>query len=87
MGLSEEDEENILQRFDEICLDLNMDTTTKEEAWQNYQKIQTNFTLEVGPMLFPSRSFSPFSYTREKLTVFYKHSTTIIKKKKGEKNW
>lgn len=53
MGLSEEDEENILQRFEEICLDLNMDTSTKEEAWQNYQKIQTNFTLEVGRPCFP----------------------------------
>ncbi|BFZ13546.1 hypothetical protein BsWGS_16586 [Bradybaena similaris] len=50
MGLSEEDEENILQRFEEICLDLNMDTSTKEEAWQNYQKIQTNFTLEGDQM-------------------------------------
>ncbi|XP_076470216.1 retinoblastoma-like protein 1 [Babylonia areolata] len=46
MGLSEEGEESILHRFEELCLDLNMDTNAKEEALQNYQRIQTNFTLE-----------------------------------------
>ncbi|CAL1535669.1 unnamed protein product [Lymnaea stagnalis] len=50
MGLSEEGEENVLQRFDEVCLDLNMDTSTKEEAWQNYQKILTNYSLEGDQM-------------------------------------
>lgn len=47
MGLSEEGEESVLQRFEELCLDLNMDKNAKEEAYQNYQRIQTNFTLEV----------------------------------------
>lgn len=46
MGLSEEGEDSILHRFEELCLDLNMDTNAKEEALQNYQRIQTNFTLE-----------------------------------------
>ncbi|KAL8603054.1 hypothetical protein ACOMHN_015619 [Nucella lapillus] len=46
MGLSEEGEDSILNRFEELCLDLNMDTNAKEEALQNYQRIQTNFTLE-----------------------------------------
>ncbi|XP_059160736.1 retinoblastoma-like protein 2 isoform X2 [Physella acuta] len=50
MGLSEDGEEIILQRFEEICQDLNMDSSTKEEAWQNYQKIQMNYTLEGDQM-------------------------------------
>ena len=53
MGLSEEGEESILQRFEELCLDLNMDTNAKEEALQNYQRIQTNFSLEVCKRLLP----------------------------------
>lgn len=51
MGLSEDGEEIILQRFEEICQDLNMDASTKEEAWQNYQKIQMNYTLEVSSVV------------------------------------
>ena len=47
MGLSEEEEDSVHLKFEEICLDLNMDTAAKEEAWQNYQKIMTNYTLEV----------------------------------------
>lgn len=47
MGLSEEGEESVLQRFEELCMDLNMDKNAKEEALQNYHRIQTNFTLEV----------------------------------------
>ncbi|GFN79274.1 retinoblastoma-like protein 1 [Plakobranchus ocellatus] len=46
MGLSGEGEESVLLKFEEICLDLNMDATAKEEAWQNYQKMLTNYTLE-----------------------------------------
>ncbi|KAK7498153.1 hypothetical protein BaRGS_00010741 [Batillaria attramentaria] len=46
MGLSEEGEESVLQRFEDLCLDLNMDTNAKEEALQNYHRIQRNFTLE-----------------------------------------
>ncbi|KAK6982148.1 retinoblastoma-like protein 1 [Biomphalaria glabrata] len=50
MGLSDESEENVLQRFEEVCLDLNMDTSTKEDAWQNYQRMQTNYSLEGDQM-------------------------------------
>ena len=48
MGLSDEGEENVEARFDELCLDLNMDKKAKEEAWKSYEKIRTNYTLEVG---------------------------------------
>lgn len=46
MGLSDEGDENILARFEELCLDLNMDKKAKDEAWKSYEKIRTNYTLE-----------------------------------------
>ena len=48
MGLSEEGDENVEDRYEELCLDLNMDKNTKEEAWDNYDKIRQNYTLEVN---------------------------------------
>lgn len=48
MGLSEEGEETILHRYEDICLDLNMDGAAKEDAWQNYQRIIANYSLEVS---------------------------------------
>ncbi|XP_041375450.1 retinoblastoma-like protein 1 isoform X2 [Gigantopelta aegis] len=50
MGLSDEGEESVLQRYEELCLDLNMDKNAKEDAWQSYQRIRTNFTLEGDQM-------------------------------------
>ena len=47
MGLSDEGDENVLARFEELCLDLNMDKKAKEEAWKSYEKIRTNYSLEV----------------------------------------
>ena len=47
MGLSDEGDESVHQKFEDICLDLNMDTTTKHNAWINYNKILTNYSLEV----------------------------------------
>lgn len=48
MGLSEESDDNAEKRFEDLCLDLNMDTTSKEEAWEAFQRISQNYTLEVG---------------------------------------
>ena len=47
MGLSEDGDENTERRFEELCMDLNMDRNAKEEAWQSYERINTNYTLEV----------------------------------------
>ncbi|XP_077982360.1 retinoblastoma-like protein 1 [Glandiceps talaboti] len=33
-------------RFEELCRDLNMDKTAADEAWQAYENISTNYTLE-----------------------------------------
>ncbi|KAK6174252.1 hypothetical protein SNE40_017565 [Patella caerulea] len=46
MVLSEEAEDSVQQRYDELCLDLNMDRNAKEEAWQSFQRIQMSYTLE-----------------------------------------
>ncbi|KAJ8302946.1 hypothetical protein KUTeg_019342 [Tegillarca granosa] len=46
MGLSEDGDDVVERRFEELCLDLNMDKNAKEDAWRNYQKIRTNYTLE-----------------------------------------
>lgn len=48
MASSSDDEEaNSSERFDSLCRDLNMDEETSQEAWSSYQKISTNYTLEV----------------------------------------
>ena len=48
MASSSDDEEaNSSERFDNLCRDLNMDEETSQEAWSSYQKISTNYTLEV----------------------------------------
>jgi hypothetical protein len=48
MVLSEDGEDKLEEKYDELCLDLNMDRKTKEEAWKNYEKIKKNYTLEVN---------------------------------------
>lgn len=50
MEPTEENDDAVERKYDEICLDLNMDKGTKEEAWESYQKIQTKYTLEVWPI-------------------------------------
>ena len=48
MASSSDDEEasNSL-RYEHLCRDLNMDKETSSEAWSSYQRISTNYTLEV----------------------------------------
>jgi len=49
MGLSsEESDSQVEENFEELCLDLNLDTKSKEEAWKNYDRIKKNFMLEVN---------------------------------------
>ena len=48
MASSSDDEEaSSSERFENLCRDLNMDEETSQEAWSSYQKISTNYTLEV----------------------------------------
>lgn len=46
MGQSEDGED--AKRYEELCLDLNMDRDAKEDAWEAFQRIQENYSLEVG---------------------------------------
>lgn len=47
MGLSEDGEDAVESQFEELCLDLNMDKKAKDEAYENYQKIIENYSLEA----------------------------------------
>lgn len=40
-------EQEIQERFQELCADLNMDGNATDEAWQSFLRISTNYTLEV----------------------------------------
>jgi hypothetical protein len=42
-----EEDSDIRERFDSVCRELNMDEGTAEEAWRSYEKIKTNYSLEV----------------------------------------
>lgn len=42
MEPTEETDDAVERRYNELCLDLNMDKGTKEEAWESYQKIKQN---------------------------------------------
>lgn len=49
MGVSPGDpDENVYERHQELCVKLNMDKDTADEAWQNYEKIKENYLLEVS---------------------------------------
>lgn len=51
MASSSDDEEaNSWERFQDLCRELNMDEDTSQEAWSSYQKISTNYTLEVSSL-------------------------------------
>ena len=55
MGLSEETEDKIgkiQERYDVLCQSLNLDTKTKDEAWESYNKTREIYTLEVKLFLF-----------------------------------
>jgi len=48
MGLTDDYEnETMLHKYTELCADLNMDKMTTEEAWQSFENISQNYTLEV----------------------------------------
>lgn len=50
MGLS--GDEDVEQRFSNLCRDLNMDRNSQEEAWESYRRIRTYFVLEVSSYIF-----------------------------------
>ncbi|KAK2166785.1 hypothetical protein LSH36_35g04056 [Paralvinella palmiformis] len=46
MGILEDGSGDIRKRFDDLCLDLNMDSGAQEGAWESFVRISTNYTLE-----------------------------------------
>ena len=38
---------SIKERFDQVCRELNMDETTANHAWETYERIKGNYSLEV----------------------------------------
>lgn len=46
MGQSRE-EESIYKKHQELCAELNMDKDAADEAWQSYESIRQNYSLEV----------------------------------------
>ena len=41
----------VKQRYQGLCLDLNLDQTTADEAWSNYENINVKYTLEASILL------------------------------------
>ena len=39
---------NTKDRFEELCMSLNLDDATKKTAWESYERICLNYTLEVS---------------------------------------
>lgn len=52
MGQSDDIENSMYARHQDLCQKLNMDATAASEAWKSYETIRQNYTLEV---VFTSR--------------------------------
>ncbi|XP_028391773.1 LOW QUALITY PROTEIN: retinoblastoma-like protein 2 [Dendronephthya gigantea] len=45
-GANDSNKSEIKQRFDDVCHELNMDEATAVSAWETYERIERNYTLE-----------------------------------------
>lgn len=52
MSTTAPSEQEVHERFQELCADLNMDGNATDEAWQSYLRISTTYTLEVNIIIF-----------------------------------
>lgn len=50
MGLSENSDDHIFKRHQELCNNLNMDSATTAQAWDSYDSIRQHYTLEVSKL-------------------------------------
>ena len=51
MGLEDDQtDDKAEQRYEDLCSALNLDKNAKEEAWESFQRISENYTLEVSFM-------------------------------------
>lgn len=51
MVLSEEAEDTLFKKHQELGIKLNLDPTTITQAWETFQNIRTKYTLEVCTFL------------------------------------
>lgn len=42
-----ETDTELAKRYKDLCADLNLDKTAADEAWQSFQRIGINYSLEV----------------------------------------
>ena len=56
MMILTDEEERIYERFQDLCSDLNLDSSTKDTTWSTYAGVRQNYTLEV------SKGFSNFQF-------------------------
>lgn len=49
--MKSDSEDDLKKRFKDLCLDLNLDKTSADEAWQSFQRIGINYTLEVSQLI------------------------------------
>lgn len=54
MSTTAPSEQEVNERFQELCADLNMDGNATDEAWQSYLRISTTYTLEVSIIMLIS---------------------------------
>lgn len=52
MSTTAPSEQEVNERFQELCADLNMDGNATDEAWQSYLRISTTYTLEVNIIIY-----------------------------------
>lgn len=76
MASSSDDEEaNNSKRYDNLCRDLNMDEETSNEAWSSYERISTNYTLEVS---FINSSLCAL-VSRILIFVYYSYASSVVR--------
>ena len=51
MSTTTPSEQEVFERFQELCADLNMDGNATDEAWQSYLRISNTYTLEVNVII------------------------------------
>ena len=60
-----EKEERVKLEFDDVCIELNIDQETKDNAWESYMTIYNDYVLEVrknGVILSHITSYCPLLF-------------------------
>ena len=55
----DEDEKKVIEDYEALCRELNMDSATSDSAWDAYKAIKQNYTLEVPQLI---QDHVPFSF-------------------------